>query len=263
MSSSVFYYSVLNSMFDVIDNIVAHCSSVLKMEYVSKLRRRFSPVSYYDKLIEAKLRFIIGLVSPDSGVYGEEYKIERLNNKNMWVIDPIDGTKSFICGSPIWGTVIGILRDGCLSVGGVNYSVLKERLIGINRKTFYITEYGSSEIKARKFQRNLNEYIISTSSLGIMNLDEMKQFKKLYTIVRHTILNYDCYAYILLLKGYIDAILECHLKPYDFLGLVPVLRNAGLLISNWQGKSVIYSSKVLVCSSVEVKNNIVRILNAN
>ncbi len=178
-------------------------------------------------------------------------------------MEPIDNTKAFITGSPVWGTVLGIAQRNNIVMGAVNHPMLAERLIAVNGATYY----RGRELEFKRLrpqsqsEKPLAHCVIATSSLNTMAAFERAQFSKLAQAVRHVIYYYDCYAYTLLAKGYIDAVLECHFKPYDFLGLVPVLKGAGCCVCNWQGSEVCYASKVLVSRNRSVQANVLELIN--
>ncbi|PIM95376.1 Histidinol phosphatase [Candidatus Hodgkinia cicadicola] len=255
-----FYFKLINA---ILDNVRCHTSDLRlnnEIEFISK-GNGYNPVTIYDKIIESDIIELINLITPKINVYSEEFGCCS-NSNSMWVIDPIDGTKSFVSGSPIWGTLIGLIKDGSFVLGAVDHPILDERLIAINGKTFYKNKNHNFVLLPKIFDNKmLKQYVIATSSSSHMNLKERRVFTRLSKKVQHVIHDYDCYAYTLLAKGCIDAVIDCNLRPYDFVQLVPILKGVGCEIYDWKGNDTCYSKRIVASKPGGIRHNIVKILS--
>ncbi|XXN19682.1 MAG: inositol monophosphatase family protein [Candidatus Hodgkinia cicadicola] len=248
----------MNALLDVAAELANNCNRRKRISYNSKSETKFDPVSAYDKVIEINIRDVLMLLAPNVSVYGEEYGLSGISGANMWFVDPIDGTKSFICGSPVWGTILGLTKHNNVVMGAVGHPMLNERLVGVGGVAYYganVTGFKQLPLQSQD-DKPISKCVIATSSADVMSVSERAKFSKLAGAARHTINCYDCYAYTLLSKGYIDAVVECHFRPYDFLGLVPILKGTGCCVCDWQGNDVCYSDRVLVARNYRIKTKV-------
>ncbi|KAK9164235.1 hypothetical protein Syun_005137 [Stephania yunnanensis] len=188
-----------------------------KFEIIDK--EDLSPVTIADRAAEESMVSIILESFPHHAIYGEEngWRCKERTAEYVWVLDPIDGTKSFITGKPLFGTLIALLHKGKPVVGIIDQPVLRERWLGVS---------------GRKTTLNGQElYNESTSFSG----DAEKAFNQVRSKVKVPLYGCDCYAYALLASGFVDLVVESGLKPYDFLSLIPVIEGAGGVITDWKG----------------------------
>ncbi|ATA52628.1 Histidinol-phosphatase [compost metagenome] len=191
-----------------------------------------SPVTLADRAAETAMREILGARVPTDGIFGEEHGPERLDADRIWVLDPIDGTRSFITGSPLWGTLIGVLQGGRVVLGMVDMPVLKERWIGeagkgATRDGQPVRVSGCTEIaKAR----------IVTTSPDIFSPADWSAFDRLSRQCAMRRFGGDCYGYAQLAGGTIDLVVETGLQPYDFLGPAGLIEAAGGVVTDWEGR---------------------------
>ncbi len=190
-----------------------------------------SPVTAADKEIEAAIRALIRDAFPDHGIFGEEEGTERIDAEYVWVLDPIDGTRSFSIGKPLFGTLIGLTHHGKPILGILDNPVLKERWIGRQGEP---TTFNGDAVQSRKCPDIAQAWMSSTTP-HMFTGDEVEAFENLKTHVRHTIYGCDCNAYGYLANGYLDLVCEAGLKPYDYVALAPIVEGAGGVISDWQG----------------------------
>jgi histidinol phosphatase-like enzyme (inositol monophosphatase family) len=190
------------------------------------------PVTIADRETEAALRQLIQKHFPDHGIFGEEYGQQDVGRRHTWVIDPIDGTKSFITGMPLFGTLIALLEHGRPVLGVIDMPVLDERWVGVRGKP---TLFNGKESTTRHCEQ-LSRAVLYTTSTETFRGADAKAYAALSSSVQLRRFGGDCYIYGLLALGFIDLALEAELQPYDYLALVPVIEGAGGCISDWQGK---------------------------
>jgi len=191
-----------------------------------------SPVTVADRETEAALRAMIAQHFPGHGIYGEEHGSVNPEGPYTWVIDPIDGTRAFISGFPLFGTLIGLLEQGRPLLGVLEMPALGERWIGAR-------EHGSS-LNGRPCQvsrcQHLEQAILYSTSPDMFHGDDLARYQALAATVALRRFGGDCYSYGLLASGHVDLVVEADLAPYDYLALVPVVENAGGCISDWRGR---------------------------
>lgn len=193
-----------------------------------------SPVTIADREAETAMRDLLQRHVPEHGVFGEEHGAVRTDAEYVWVLDPIDGTKAFITGLPIFGTLIALLHRGKPVMGIIDQPILKERWLGVEgqRSTF-----NGQPISVRACDALAKAYMYSTAPLMFPGAYE-KPHEALTRKVKLFRWGGDCYAYGLLASGHIDLVVEASLKLYDFAALVPVVKGAGGLITDWRGREL-------------------------
>jgi myo-inositol-1(or 4)-monophosphatase len=191
-----------------------------------------SPVTAADRAAEAAMRALLLEVAPTHGILGEEHGPERLDAEHVWVLDPIDGTKSFITGSPLWGTLIALVQHGRVVLGVIDMPVLRERWTGQPGQGAYCngapvrTSACTSVAQAR----------MVTTSPDAFAADEWQAFDALSRRCALRRFGGDCYGYAQLAGGHVDLVAECGLQPYDYMALVGVVEAAGGVITDWRGR---------------------------
>ncbi len=190
-------------------------------------------VTEADQAAEAAMRAILEAERPQDGIHGEEYGLTRETAARQWVLDPIDGTTSFIAGRPIFGTLIALLQDGWPVLGIIDQPILKERWAG---RIGEATTFNGRAIRTRPC-RDLGDAVLATTSPNLFAEDEADAFMGLAKGVagRKIVWGGDCYCYGLLASGYIDVVCEAGLKLHDYAALVPVVEGAGGVMADWQG----------------------------
>ncbi|KAL8096925.1 hypothetical protein AgCh_030129 [Apium graveolens] len=165
--------------------------------------------------------------------FGEEngWRCKEKSADYVWVLDPIDGTKSFITGKPLFGTLIALLHRGKPIFGIIDQPILRERWIGITGRT---TTLNGQEVSTRKCAKLSQAYMYTTSP-HLFSGDAEVAFGQVRSKVKVPLYGCDCYAYALLASGFVDLVIESGLKPYDFLSLIPVIEGAGGVITDWNG----------------------------
>ena len=191
-----------------------------------------SPVTIADRSAEQAMRAILGQRFPDHGILGEEYGLDRPDARYRWVLDPVDGTRAFITGRPLFGTLIALLEDGKPILGVIDQPISGERWVGVagERTTFH----GPGRVGIRLCPA-LADAELSCTAPEIFSEPEAIAWRRLQSATRRTSWGGDCYAYGLIALGSIDIIAEAGLKIWDWAALVPILEGAGGRITDWAG----------------------------
>lgn len=197
-----------------------------------------SPVTIADRQIETILRDAIAERFPDHGIFGEEHGVRNLGNRYVWVIDPIDGTKSFITGMPTFGTLIACLDNGRPVVGVLSIPPSNERWTA---QTDGRTMFADKPCTGSGC-RTLSEARLYTTSTDSFDAAGLALFETVSAGAAIRRFGGDCYSYGLLASGHVDAVIEMGLHPYDYMALVPVIAAAGGVITDWQGRALTLDS---------------------
>jgi inositol-phosphate phosphatase / L-galactose 1-phosphate phosphatase / histidinol-phosphatase len=193
-----------------------------------------SPVTAADRAAEETMRALIERRFPAHGILGEEFGWERKDAELVWVLDPIDGTKSFISGVPLFGTLIALTREGRPIIGIIDQPISRERWTGAaGRPT---TLYGAP-IRCRPCPSLAAATLFATTP-DMFNGEDVASFARVSAAVKLTRFGADCYAYGLLAAGFVDRVLEASLKPYDFCAMVPIVEGARGVATDWRGGSL-------------------------
>ena len=193
----------------------------------------FDPVTAADRAAEAAMRALIKKTFPAHGVVGEEFGPERPDAEYVWVLDPIYGTKSFICGMPAWGTLIALTRRGQPIYGMMHQPFTREHFVGDGTAAHYRGPAGDRALRARPCAALQDAVLLTTSPL-LMREADRNLFQRVEGAVRLSRYGGDCYAYCMLAAGHIDLVIETELKPYDVLPLIPIIEGAGGVITTWE-----------------------------
>lgn len=191
-----------------------------------------SPVTIADREAEATIRRLLASERPDHGIIGEEYGSDRPDAEWTWVVDPIDGTKSFITGRPIFGTIIALMHHGVPVLGVIDQPIVGDRWIGA---AGHGTTFNGAPARVRKCP-TLSSAVLGTTAPEAFAGDDHVAFRRVADAVKIPIYGGDCYSYGLLAAGYLDLVVESGLKLYDWAGLVPVVVGAGGVITDWSGR---------------------------
>jgi len=211
-----------------------------------------SPVTIADKKAEEVMRELIMKHFPNDGIVGEEYGEANKDAEITWILDPIDGTKSFICGAYSFGTLIGLLRNGQPILGVYNHPILDDFLIGDNLETSINGE--------RTSLRNCNKLeqavLLATDYLNIEKYQNIEKFNKLIRKVKLYRNWGDCYGYYLLATGYADVMIDPIMSSWDMLPLIPIIKGAGGVITDYHGKDPV-NGKSAVASASGIHSEII------
>jgi len=191
-----------------------------------------SPVTVADRAAEAAMRRLIEAACPEHGILGEEYGPARLDASHVWVLDPIDGTKAFISGLPLFGTLIALLVEGRPVLGVIDQPILAERWLGLAGAG---TTLNGRPVRARACPALDRATLFATAPDMFRGADEAA-FARLSDAVKLTRFGADCYATGMLAAGFADLVVEARLQPYDYCALVPVVEGAGGRATDWSGR---------------------------
>jgi len=194
----------------------------------------FDPVTEADKQAEAAIRKLIAERYPDHGVIGEEYGEDRPDAEFVWVLDPIDGTRAFISGLPLWTTLIALRVRGAPTVGVIAQPYLDEIFLGGPSGAKLLRGGSETPLKVRACEK-LTDAVISTTDPNIFNGAELGAWTQVRAAARLARLGCDAYAYAMVAAGKMDLVAETSLKPWDWSALVPVIEAAGGKVVNWRG----------------------------
>ena len=212
---------------------------------------QFDPVTAADHAAENAMRALIRQTFPEHGVIGEEFGSDRPDAEYVWVLDPIDGTKSFMAGMPAWGTLIALTRFGEPVFGMMNQPFIGERFSGDGMAASYKGPAGDRELRVRACETLADAVLFTTSPL-LMNDADRKTFGKVEAAVRLSRYGGDCYAYCMLAAGHVDLVIETELKPYDIVALVPIITGAGGIITTWENGSAVTGGRIVAASDKRV-----------
>lgn len=228
---------------------------------INKSEAGFDPVTEADRGAEAVMRRLIKATFPQHGIVGEEFGNENENAEYVWVLDPIDGTKSFIAGFPVWGTLIALLHHGQPVFGMMHQPFIGESFTGDNRSAHYRGASSQRELKVRRCP-SLGEAILFTTSPLLINEASRPAFHRVEAQVRLSRYGGDCYAYCMLAGGHIDLIVETDLKPYDIAALIPIVTGAGGIVTTWDGKPAQSGGRIVAAGDPRTHEAALNILNA-
>ena len=219
-----------------------------------------SPVTIADREAETAMRALLDAHVPAHGVFGEEHGAVRTDADYVWVLDPIDGTKAFITGLPIFGTLIALLHRGVPVLGIIDQPILGERWLGVTgeRSTF-----NGRPIQVRACAALDQAYMYSTAPIMFTDAWQARH-EALTQRVKLFRWGGDCYAYGLLAAGHVDLVVEASLKLYDYAALIPVITGAGGTITDWKGKPLDMNSdgSVIAAGDAAVHRAAMRVLSS-
>jgi inositol-phosphate phosphatase / L-galactose 1-phosphate phosphatase / histidinol-phosphatase len=205
-----------------------------------------SPVTIADRAAEAAMRALIERHFPEDGIIGEEHGSVRAEAEHVWVLDPIDGTKSFISGIPLFGTLIALARRGRPVLGIIDQPILEERWLGAAGR---VTTLNGAPARARRCAALAQASLFCTAPEIMFRGADAAGFARLQHAVKLFRAGADCYAYAQLASGLVDLVVEGNLKPYDYCALAPVIEGAGGSVTDWQGRALDLGSdgRIIAC----------------
>ena len=231
------------------DTILPFFRTALAVE--NKKTAGFDPVTAADRAAENAMRALIRKHFPAHGILGEEYESENPDAEYVWVLDPIDGTKSFIAGMVAWGTLIGLCRLGEPVYGMMHQPFTRERFFGDGGAARYRGPAGNRELRVRSCD-SLKDAVMFTTSPLLMNEADRARFKRVEDKVKLSRYGGDCYAYCMLAAGQIDLIIETELKTHDIVALIPIINGAGGIVTTWEGGPPQAGGRIVVAGDKRV-----------
>ncbi len=222
----------------------------------------FDPVTAADQAAERAMANLVARTFPDHGIIGEEYGTTGNEARYRWVFDPIDGTRAFIMGQPLWGTLIGLLDGHQPVLGIMNQPFTGERFWASQDAAHYRLRDGRAKRIKTRGGVKLAAAILTTTHPELFTKDrDAKAFKRLSNEVRMTRFGGDCYNYALLAAGHIDLIVEVDLKPHDIVALIPIVERAGGVITTWNGQPAINGGRIIAAGDKKLHQTALNTLN--
>jgi inositol-phosphate phosphatase / L-galactose 1-phosphate phosphatase / histidinol-phosphatase len=219
-----------------------------------------TPVTAADRAAEERMRSIIERRFPEHGILGEEFGQQRADAEFVWVLDPIDGTKSFISGVPLFGTLIALTHNRFPILGVIDQPISRERWIGAAGRP---PTFNGAVIRCRPCAGLAAATLFATTPEMFKQRDGAA-FARVSAAAKLTRFGADCYAYGLLAAGFIDLVLEASLKPYDFCAMVPIVEGAGGVATDWRGARLDLGSDghILVAGDLRAHREALALLSA-
>lgn len=226
----------------------------------NKLAQGFDPVTIADKEIELAFRDVLEQMRPDDGILGEEFAAKDSKSGMTWVLDPIDGTRGFISGTPTWGMLIA-LHDGQKPVFGIiDQPYTDERFVGgFGRAT--LERAGKQQNIAVRPCSTLSSAVLFSTMPDIGDATETAAFNRVSSSCKLTRFGMDCYAYALLAAGQIDLVIEAQLNAYDIQAPIALVQAAGGIVTNWQGGPADQGGQVIAAGDPAVHAQAMELLN--
>lgn len=226
----------------------------------NKYQTGFDPVTEADREAERAIRALISAEFADHGIVGEEYGIENGDSRHLWVIDPIDGTRSFISGMPLWGTLVGFMEDGEAVAGMMSQPFIGELFFADAEGCFYEGPNGTRQLAVRP-TRTLADATLCTTTPALFDGAARNAYDRLEAKVQLSRYSADCYAYAMLAAGTVDLVIETGLQPYDIIAMVPIIRQAGGIITTWDGGAPEQAGDIVAAATPELHQAALEILN--
>ena len=238
-----FYYSKLNKTFKVSNKLTG---------------KGYDPVTTSDKAFEKFIRSKIKNKFPNHQIIGEEFGHKKSNSDFTWVIDPIDGTRSFVIGNPTWSNLISLNFKGNPVLGLANFPVLKKYYLNHSNKAAYVVDDGKkTKISVNKKVKFRNAKL-SAAFHGALSLNQQKKIPQILKLMQFPCS--DALSYAHLAEGRVDAVMQCSNKIWDIHPLIPIIKAAGGIVSTWSNKDAIKAGNILVSSNVTVHNKFLKLL---
>jgi len=238
-----FYYSKLNKTFKV--------SNKLK-------GKGYDPVTTSDKAFEKFIRLKIKKKFPDHQVIGEEFGQKKTKSDYTWVIDPIDGTRSFVIGNPTWSNLISLNYKDTPILGLANFPILKKYYINFSDKIAYVVHNGKRKKISVNKKAIFKDVKVSAAFHGWLSLDKQKKIPQILKLMQFPCS--DALSYSHLAEGRVDVVIQCSNKIWDIHPLIPIIKAAGGYISTWDNRDAINAGNILVSSNKTMHNKFLKLL---
>ena len=232
--------------------------SGIKVNNKSKSKKDFDPVTNFDKAFERYIRSLINKNFPQDAIIGEEFQDKSSSNNLKWSIDPIDGTRAFVIGAPTWSNLISLSYHDKSLLGLANFPELNKYYINDKSKS-YVFKNKKKFILRSSNNDNLQTIKIIGNFHGTLSYERQRRvIKKFGWSFR--LAGFDALNYCLLAEGKVDAVIEANLKPYDILPLIPIIKNSGAIVTNWNNQAAETGGNILATSNRSLHNKILKLL---
>ena len=227
----------------------------------NKLAGDFDPVTEADRAAERAIRALINARFPDHGILGEEYGAEGTDREFVWVIDPVDGTRAFISGLPVWGTLVGLYQNGRAVMGMMDQPFIGDRYVAGPDGAFSRFRGGDRKAISTRKSVALAAATMMTTSPWLYGEHDFPVFRELEAAAKLSRYGCDCYAFAMLAAGHIDICVESGLQAYDIAGLIAPIEQAGGVVTDWHGGRPEQGGNVIACGSRELHAEALDLLN--
>lgn len=217
----------------------------------NKFAGGFDPVTEADREAERVIRDLIRAEFPGDGILGEEHGGENAGSDRLWVIDPIDGTRAFISGLPVWGTLVGLTIGGDAVAGMMSQPFTGELYLGTEDGSFYEGPGGPRRLSTRRVE-TLAEATLFTTTPALFSGGLRERYDRLERGVRLARYGTDCYGFAMVAAGYADLAVDAGLQSYDIVGLIPVIERAGGVVTTWEGGPAENGGDIIAAATPEI-----------
>ncbi|MCH7694806.1 MAG: histidinol-phosphatase [Proteobacteria bacterium] len=224
-------------------------------------KANFDPVTAADREIEAFIRTKIIEVYPGHSIIGEEQEDSQGSEDFKWIIDPIDGTRAFISGSPMWGILLGLMEGDKPVLGLMHQPYLQETFVGSRAGAFIRKSATDQSINTRSTSELTDATLYCTHPSMFSSEHDLKAFNDVAANCQLMRFGGDCYAYCMLAHGLIDLVIEGGLQPYDIIPLIPIIEAAGGIVTNWQGGSALSGGNVIAAANAGLHEKAMMLLS--
>lgn len=222
--------------------------------------KAYDPVTEADRAAEVAIRALIEARYPDHGILGEEHGSVGLDRDHVWVIDPIDGTRAFITGIPVWGTLVGLTKGGKAIAGMMAQPYTGELFYALDGKS--LRRSGASETpNAVSGITDLSRATLFTTTPHLFKGEARRRYDAVESKVKLFRYGCDCYAYCMLAAGFVDLVIETALQPYDIVALVPIIEAAGGIVTDWDGSRPEKGGNIIAAATPELHAAAMAIMN--
>lgn len=222
--------------------------------------KAYDPVTEADRAAETAIRALIEKRFPNHGILGEEHGAVGTDRRHVWVIDPIDGTRAFITGIPVWGTLVGLTEDGKSIAGMMAQPFTGELFYALNGKSFRRAAGGETENQVSGVTE-LSGATLFTTTPHLFRGEARKRYDEVESKVKLFRYGCDCYAYCMLAAGFVDLVIETALQPYDIVALVPIIEAAGGIVTNWDGSRPEAGGNIIAAATSELHRAALQMMN--
>lgn len=226
----------------------------------NKLDSGFDPVTEADREAERAIRALIGAEFPDHGVLGEEFGAQNADREHVWVIDPIDGTRAYISGLPLWGTLVGLTQKGDAVAGMMSQPFIGELFHADGTGAWYCGPSGKQALHARDTQ-DIAQATVCTTTPMLFGDGLRPRYDRLEQAVRLARYGTDCYAYAMLAAGHVDLVVEAGLQPYDIVALIPIIEQAGGVVTTFSGGAAEAGGDIVAAATPKLHAQALDLLN--
>ena len=238
-----FYYLKLNKTFKVLNKLKG---------------KGYDPVTTSDKAFEKFIRLKINKKFPNHQVIGEEFGHKKSSSNFTWVIDPIDGTRSFVIGNPTWSNLISLNFKGNPVLGLANFPVLKKYYLNCSDKISYVVENEKKKKLSVNQKVSFNNIKVSAAFHGWLSLDKQKKIPQILKLMQFPCA--DALSYAHLAEGKVDAVIQCSNKIWDIHPVMPIIKASGGVISTWDNKNAVHAGNILVSANQSIHNRLLKLL---